>query len=368
MNASEILSKNHDLHLHSQRFSDSWHSIQDVVRHGILWQVPPYWVGLSDHSPRLEELVTEEQADLVRRTSPASAPGLYQRVDDLLQRYIEEVRSTGASLQPENIRLLLGLELEWCQEGPLATPAALSKLDYVIAAYHGRQFTSPGQVERFLYRVASHPYTDIVAHPDQFLGKFDIHECNWKEVFSQFAAHHVLCEYNLATPLSAECFAVARDESEVMFVIGSDTHDFRDLSTRRVREAWSESLGGGFETARKYLTALLSLACAASRVCELSSLYSDPKRLEALELKMYTRTRRFQPRDVPLSADESDLIRILDEIPDNSLDRDFIVQRFTRFSGLPPERIASLLPADRFLEFIMQGRLCRQALLQAADE
>ena len=51
MNPTDILSRNHDIHMHSVDFSDGIHPALDVVRHASRWQVEPRWVGLSDDNP-----------------------------------------------------------------------------------------------------------------------------------------------------------------------------------------------------------------------------------------------------------------------------------------------------------------------------
>lgn len=51
MGIMDILSRNHDIHMHSIDFSDGIHPALDVVRHASRWQAMPRWVGLSDHNP-----------------------------------------------------------------------------------------------------------------------------------------------------------------------------------------------------------------------------------------------------------------------------------------------------------------------------
>lgn len=352
MNPDEILSRNHDVHLHSSNFSDGWHTVDEVARYAARFQNPPRWVGISDHSP---DIISKQG-----KTSPAweSSTHAYRRIS----AYARRINSYGEILEKEGIRLLAGIELEWQEAAPLANLEEISELDYVISAYHGRRLSSSREIETFFQQVGSHPITDILAHPNHFLGSPDVNRANWKSIFSHLADHGVCCEYNLTTPLSEEIFEIAASQTKVQFVISSDTHDFRQLSTTRVSEAWSESLSGGFNLAYRYLKGLVSTKLKKQQSDDLTALFNTPEKLIDLEGELYQRSIHDRSVSRPLSRSEQDLIVLLESLPPNQLDEEFQQHRLARFSTLPPERIASLLPAEQFLEVVRAGRAHRLAV------
>ena len=121
--------------------------------------------------------------------------------------------------------------------------------------------------------VALHTYTDVVAHPDRFLGSVDTLSVNWENILNNFKSHEIVCEYNLTTPLRPEIMEIAMKRTNVNFVIGSDTHDFRSIAVRRIIDAWSESQGGGYEPAREYLLNLLRMDCSLKQLGTFSRLF-----------------------------------------------------------------------------------------------
>ena len=162
------------------------------------------------------------------------------------------------------------MELDWTPAGPTLAESALTGLDYALAAYHGKDFSTAAQVEKYFGFVSNHHYSDVIAHPDRFLGSVDTLSINWEHVFKIFKSHEINCEYNLTTPLRPEILAVAMERTDVNFIIGSDTHDFRSIAVRRIVDAWSESLGGGYELAREYLLGILKMECTRSQIITLS--------------------------------------------------------------------------------------------------
>ena len=119
MNPTDILSRNHDIHMHSVDFSDGIHPALDVVRHASRWQAEPRWVGLSDHNP----------------LEPAQAQLYIRGVHDLHQE----------SFSRDGITILAGMELDWTPVGPTLVESALTGLDYGLAAYHGKIIPQPNR-------------------------------------------------------------------------------------------------------------------------------------------------------------------------------------------------------------------------------
>ena len=352
MNPGELLSRNHDVHLHSSEFSDGWHTVDEVARYAARYQHFPRWAGISDHSLEITR----------RQRSTAGTLKISPQAVGRISSYARKIHAYSLNLEKEGIKLLAGIELEWQEAGPHAGMEALRELDYVISAYHGRRLSSSCETESFLHQVGSHPSTDILAHPSHFLGSLEANRVNWKSIFSHLAAHGVLCEYNLTTPLSAEIFEIAASQTGVQFVISSDTHDFRQLSITRISEAWSESLGGGFDLARRYLEDLISSQLKKQQLEEFAALFNTPEKLNLLETELYMHSRHDQPEKLPLSLPAQNMMILLDNIPPNQLDEEFQQHRLARFSTLPSERIASLLPAEQFLDVIRSGREHRLAV------
>ena len=330
MDPKDILSTNHDIHMHSRDFSDGMHSVQDVVRFATRWQANPRWAGVSDHSPLL---------------------------DEKLQNYILKLKPIQEELyNQDGIELLAGMELEWGQTGPACSDLTLSGLDYIIAGFHGRNFSEADQAEMYFHHVAHHPYTDGVAHPDRFLGSVNTLSIGWEKIFNDFYDGGVLCEYNLTTPLHSEILEIAILHSDVKFMINSDTHDFRSIAVRRVIDAWSELLGGGYQLAREYLNNLLNLTCSPEQKKRLAGLFGTEQLLDDLQRRLYQHSLIYRADSIYLSPEEEMLIQILESIPECDLDKDFLIHRLDRFSTLPTERIASCLDVVRFKEMINSGR------------
>jgi histidinol phosphatase-like PHP family hydrolase len=333
LNSSEILAKNHDIHLHSRDFSDGSHSVMEVARHAARWQDAPRWVGLSDHSPR---------------------------ENTHIQRYLHELRGFQQELfNLDGILLLAGIELDWNPAGPAFENLNPDGLDYCIAAYHGMNFSTAADVEKYLQLAANHPFSDVAAHPDRFLGNVDPLSIEWKKVFDSFSQKKVLCEYNLTTPLHADILAIAINQTRVNFVISSDTHDFRNMGVRRIIDAWSEMLGGGFELAKDYLIGLLKMECSQKQAETFSRLFATSQHLDELQKKVYLRSLNAS-KEPTLLPEEEMLLHTLEIIPECAVDKDFLLRRLERFTALPPERIISLLKVEDFKEMVDRGRQCRK--------
>lgn len=333
MDSAAILSRNHDLHMHSLEFSDGRHPAMDVARYAARWQEPPRWVGLSDHSPQTGEM---------------------------LSAYVQGLSGARQQLLGEDgITLLTGMELEWGADGMAVKTLPLDVLDYVLAGYHAAAFTSPPQVERYFDLIAQHPFTDVAAHPDWFLGKVDTLAVRWEQVFNTLQSHAVLCEYNLTTPLHPEIFEIARTKTDVAFTIGSDTHYFYNPAYVRIINAWSESVGGGYEVSRDYLVNLLRVACSQEQTDRLAATFDTAQRLEDFQKKIFRFTLNAHPRNLTLEPEEGEVVRVLEGIPEGELDRQFQARRLERFTALPPERIVSLLSVQEFKAKIADGRKLR---------
>jgi histidinol phosphatase-like PHP family hydrolase len=334
MNSGDILSRNHDIHMHSREFSDGSHPVLDVVCHASRWQHPPRWVGLSDHNPQQDEQI---------------------------QLYISKLHDLQQELhRRDGITLLVGMELDWTPVAPTAASPALSELDYVLVAYHDMKFSTARQVEMYFKYIALHTYSDVVAHPDRFLGSVDTLSINWEDVFNNFKSNEIVCEYNLTTPLRPEIMTIAMHRTNVNFVIGSDTHDFRSIAVRRIIDAWSESLGGGYEVAREYLLSLLKMDSTSWQIRPLSRLFDNVPALDVLQRRLYLQSCILKQNNLPLVEEEKKLIQILAHIPECALDMDFLIQRLDRFSTLPIERISSLLSVEEFRSTIRKGRQKRK--------
>lgn len=333
MDSATILSRNHDLHMHSLDYSDGSHPAADVVRYAVRWQESPRWAGLSDHSPG---------------------------TDGLLRMYIRGVSGVKQKLLKEDgITLLTGMELEWGDDGIAAGALSLGELDYILAGYHGMNFTSPRQVEGYFDLITRHPYTDIAAHPDWFLGNVQPSTVRWEEVFNTFKSRGVLCEYNLTTPLHPDILNIAMTKTAVEFTIGSDTHYFHNIAYCRIINAWSESVGGGYEASREYLLDLLRIKNSQEKADRMARCFDTRQRLEIFQKKIFRLTLRQKTERSTLDPQEESVIKTLESIPEGVLDRDFQVRRFERFSALPPERIVSLYGLEHFKVKIAAGRRLR---------
>lgn len=330
MKPNKILTKNHDTHMHSRNFSDGKHSAQEVVRFCARWQKTPRWVGISDHSPATNKKLKE---------------------------YTQKLHPIQEELyKMDKINLLVSLELEWDATAPACSELRLDALDYVIAAYHGRKFSETSQAESYFSHATCHPYTDIIGHPDRFLGSVDTIAIHWEKIFNKMFHRGVLCEYNLTTPLNPAILAIAIKHTEVKFVIGSDTHDFRNIAVRRVIDAWSEYLGGGYALARAYLNNLLKLNCPPEKTKRIAGLFETEQLLDNLQQRLYQHSLTYRAESIYLSPEEDLLIQVLESIPECEVDKDFLTQRLDRFSCLPNERIVSCLDKGRFKEVIKEGR------------
>jgi histidinol phosphatase-like PHP family hydrolase len=330
MKSEDILAHNHDSHFHSQEFSDGSHPAVDVARYVARWQEHPRWVGLCDHSPKEEDQIRNYRRDL----------GAIQK------RLFEQ----------DGIMLLAGMELEWKPSGPVIAGGALAELDYVLASYHGMSFSTANQVEKYFELVAQYPYSDGVAHPDRFLGSVDALTIDWESIFKNLKSHEVWCDYNLTMPLRPEILDIAINRTQVNFMIASDTHDYHDIAVRRVIDAWSESLAGGYSLAKAYLLDLLKMVCSPQEVARLSELFATRALLIALQDKLYLRSLDSNRENIILLPDEELLLSALAKIPEGAVDQEFLTRRLDRFTSLPPERIPSLLAVEAFKELVKHGR------------
>ena len=198
-----------------------------------------------------------------------------------------------------------------------------------------------------------------MAHPDRFLGIVDPLSIDWVSVFSSFESQKIACEYNLTTPLRAEIFSIALNQTGVNFVIGSDTHDFRSIGVRRIVDAWSESLGGGYDQSYKYLKSLIQLENSSAQVTTLVRLFETNEALDGFQHKLFLRSLG-RTGDIPLEKDEERLVTVLNKIPECDLDKAFLAQRLERFAGIAAERIQSTLSCDSFRHAMQQGRQWRE--------
>lgn len=365
MNGREILAHNHDLHMHTRHFSDGWHPVEEIIAFGLRWLEDEPWVGISEHSPLLEHVIRaagdthwQRTAREIRLVEKPVSPRIQNQIDRQVHDYLEIGREWQHQHRAKRqTSLLIGLEADWTAQGCLVGKETLSALDYVLMAYHGRAFSDPEQVKRFLFGVIRHPYCDILAHPDASLGPTGLEASAWRDLFQEMEQRGVLCEYNLTTPLRDEILDIALADSGVQFVIGSDIHDFRQKSTRRIMDAWSESKGGGFPEAYEYLRGFLQKS--ADDALKLVSLFDTPEKLTVLEEKVYRSRRRNQPEVIHFSEEESRLLEILDRVEDPRRDRSFLSGRLERFSGMDIGRLASVWPLERFLETLREGRRVR---------
>lgn len=334
MTGSEILAHNHDTHFHSREYSDGKHPVCEIAHFTSRWQTDPRWVGISDHSPDSEEPIL---------------------------RYLEGIHESQELLVAEGVTLLTGMEWEWKEVEPLYTSPHYDALDYILVGYHGMKFTRGEEVAAHYERISRNPYADIAAHPDRFLGTVDVMSIDWERIFNQFAERHVICEYNLTTPLHGQVYEIAARQTGVQFSIGSDTHDFRSIAVRRVIDAWSESIGGGFDLAYDYLTRLLRLECSAAQFRQYAKVFQTPELLDVFQHKLFLQSWSDVPAE--LGGAEGAVVSLLDKIPENEIDKEFLTRRLERFAALPAERICSLLLVEGFLERISESRDLRIATL-----
>jgi histidinol phosphatase-like PHP family hydrolase len=360
MDSGEILCRNHDTHLHTKVFSDGIHTIEEVVAFALRWVKTDRWAGISEHTPLLKNVIEKYQYHIPYRSNLNQLPGIQEYFDAEVKHYVMKARSWRQEIRKKyEATLLVGLEVEWFPEAPCVTHDTLQSLDYILMAYHGRAFTNVRQAEQFVERMIRHPYTDILAHPDRFLGVFDVRTCNWYSLFQKMAALGVVCEYNLMTPLHPEIFEIACEADMLCFTIASDTHDFSRLSIARIQNAWAESEGGGFELAFEYLLALLKNTCPPSEISRMVELFQTSEKLAWLEKRIYERYQRNNEAYNGLTDEEFKLLDYLDMETIDKRDKAFLQARLQRFARLPSERIISTLPLEQFLKTIRQNRHLR---------
>lgn len=371
MEPAEILTGNHDLHTHTSRFSDAWHSPEEVFSFAMRWNDGVRYAGISEHSPAIEDALVNlhpgESPSQQKEYSDAMRRGAMVPLD--LQRWMDE--KTGQIIafhqghrfdveKKAGGAMLVGLELDWFDESASIRQDALTGLDYCLCAYHGRRFQHQAQAEQLLLRMTDYPFCDVVAHPDAFLGDFPVSACNWELIFNRMAENGVLCEYNLTTPLQDDILLRALHGSEVKFIIGSDIHDFRCRSTRRIMDAWSESQAGGFEIARAYLLAMLQDSLSAGDLKPCRELFATPQALSRLEARMYARIRKSGGNALEMSPHEVMIYQALDDYPGVEHDREFLLRRLERFASVPRERIASTWKQDELVSLLKEGRQRRE--------
>lgn len=277
-----------------------------------------------------------------------------------LLMYKKDVSRIKSMLETDfRIQMLAGLEMEWFLDGIPVADDLLRQFDFVLMAYHGRQLSNPQDAEKLLHNMIDHTCTDVIAHPDAFLGDFDSRRCDWQTIFNRMEEREIICEYNLTSPLAPELFDVANTYSDVRFAISSDIHDFRDVSTRRLNDAWSESCAGGFDIAFDYLYNIMSVCYSGFELDELVNLFSTPEKLSKLEHRVYFKSRGDQIHLINFDETEKNLFLSLRAVPFGQPDRDFLLKRLHRFIDLPSERIATILPISSFIELIHSARAKR---------
>ena len=359
MIADQLLKTNHDIHLHCADYSDGWASVDEVTAYALRWTDAPHWVGVSDHSPCLEDLQRQHGGMTSCRTERRLADlssTIRRQIDMSVAAYVDDRREDRHRLlRTQQVELLIGMEVDWLWSGPDISVQSAAALDYVLMAFHGRRLRTSQEADSILRLMVRHRMTGVLAHPDQFLGYFDVRECNWQGLFSEMASRGVWCEYNLATPLGPEVFDIAVDCRGLVFTIGSDTHDIRRRSVRRITDAWAETLGGGFTLGKEYLLAFVGGSSPNTEERELAALFETPQALGCLEERIYLRTRRRRPQTIDLSGKEERLLDRLDQ-RDDEADRQYLRTRLRRFSCVDPERIATTWSRDAFQSTI---RRCR---------
>jgi hypothetical protein len=162
-------------------------------------------------------------------------------------------------------------------------------------------------------------------------------------------------------PLHSEVLAQALEVPNLLLAVGSDLHDFRHAGVWRLMDAWSESVGGGFDAAFAYLAAMVSKAEGPGDE-RLVELFATPERLAATEGRVYACRRRHMPSTTPLDAPTLALLDRLRECGTAAEDRAFLVARMERFAGLPAERILGTLNAGDVSDTILEGRRLRRRM------
>lgn len=137
---------------------------------------------------------------------------------------IEERRREAAEAELETgIKIYAGCETGINQDGSLDWPDEyLDKMDFVIASIHKSHNKS---VTERLISAAKHPMVNIIGHPTgRIIGRRDIPEADWKEVFRVCKEEDVLLEINGARiDLSDSLIRLAKSVG-CKFVISSDAH------------------------------------------------------------------------------------------------------------------------------------------------
>ncbi|HLS57424.1 MAG TPA: DNA polymerase/3'-5' exonuclease PolX [Zeimonas sp.] len=149
----------------------------------------------------------------------------------------------------KGIRVLKGIEVDILDDGTLDLPdSALSGLDIVVAAVHGRFDLSRAQQTERILRALEHPSVNLLAHPSgRLIGEREPYDVDMLQVVRKAREQGVHLELN-AHPerldlIDTHC-RMAKDEG-VLIAITSDAHDTAQFGNLRfgvgqARRGWIE--------------------------------------------------------------------------------------------------------------------------------
>jgi DNA polymerase (family 10) len=220
-----------DLHLHSDWSSDARSSIDEVLEKATL--LGREYLALTDHSRSRPGGLDEARLDAEAAAIAAASARLRARV------------GPGALLP----RLLRGIEVDILGDGSLdLDPAALARLDWVVASIHAR-FNDPSeQITARLVAAIRSGVVDLIGHPSgRLIGKRDPYPFDLPAVLAAAREEGVALEVN-ANPdrldLTDKACRAARDAG-VKVAINTDAHLADHLANVRygvwvARRGWLE--------------------------------------------------------------------------------------------------------------------------------
>jgi DNA polymerase (family 10) len=189
-----------DWHMHTHWSADARDSVMDMAKAAAARGLK--MIGLTDH--------TEKQYGW----DP-------NKIDERRKQCEEASKAVG-------IPILAACETGVNKDGTLDWPDSyLQKMDYVIASIHKSHFADP--VKR-LSEAAKHPLVKIIGHPtNRIMGKRDIPEDDWAELFKICANEGVMVEINGARlDLPVGLIKIAKEQG-CKFVLNGDAHSVRQL-------------------------------------------------------------------------------------------------------------------------------------------
>lgn len=227
-----------DFHLHTNIDVQTSHdlganSVKEIIKKAD--SLGYYYIGLTDHNPKLSDLTPKKRLDLIKR-----------RNDKIEQ----QITSYENSVKKRTVKVLKGLEIDIRPDGQLALEdAAIQELDYIIASVHSQFNQSQKKATQRILAALSHPKVKIFGHPTgRMLLSREGLDYDWDQVFSFCQDHHIAIEIN-ASPARLDLPDTLIKQAlkyNLMFTIDTDSHAVEHMNGMvygvwTARRGWAES-------------------------------------------------------------------------------------------------------------------------------